>query len=116
MQQYRTKHSCSLQELTTVHQSVFSLKAVKIATYRVKCDSRFVFALHNIAIFSPKIKLKMVWKEQKLKTLEPPENAATVESIFGQIITSIFISELIQVNGLHLCGRGMQLDGMFGFA
>lgn len=48
----------------------------------------------------------MVWKEQKLKTLEPPENAATVESIFAQIITSIFISELIQVNGLRLCGRG----------
>lgn len=50
--------------------------------------------------------MKMFWKEQKLKTLEPPENAAIVESIFAQIITSIFISELIQVNGLHLCGRG----------
>lgn len=50
--------------------------------------------------------MKMVWKEQKLKTLEPPENAATVESIFAQIITSIFISELIQVNGLRLFGRG----------
>lgn len=48
----------------------------------------------------------MFWKEQKLKTLEPPENAAIVESIFAQIITSIFISELIQVNGLLLCGRG----------
>lgn len=50
--------------------------------------------------------MKMVWKEQKLKTLEPPENAAIVESIFAQIITSIFISELIQVNGFQLCGRG----------
>lgn len=50
--------------------------------------------------------MKMFWKEQKLKTLEPPENAAIVESIFAQIITSIFISELIQVNGLHLYGRG----------
>lgn len=48
----------------------------------------------------------MAWKERKLKTLEPPENAAIVESIFAQIITSIFISELIQVNGLHFCGRG----------
>lgn len=54
--------------------------------------------------------MKMVWKEQKLKTLEPPENAAIVESIFVQIITSIFISELIQVNGLHLCGRGRKLS------
>lgn len=42
--------------------------------------------------------MKTVWKEQKLKPLEPPENAATVESIFAPIITSIFISELIQVN------------------
>lgn len=48
----------------------------------------------------------MFWKEQKLKVLEPPENAAIVESIFAQIITSIFISELIQVNGLQLYGRG----------
>lgn len=42
--------------------------------------------------------MKTVWKEQKLKPSEPPENAATVESIFAPIITSIFISELIQVN------------------
>lgn len=48
----------------------------------------------------------MFWKEQKLKILEPPENAAIVESIFAQTITSIFISELIQVNGLQLYGRG----------
>lgn len=48
----------------------------------------------------------MFWKEQKLKILEPPENAAIVESIFAQTITSIFISELIQVNGRQLYGRG----------
>lgn len=54
--------------------------------------------------------MKIVWKEQKLKTLVPPENAAIVGSIFAPIITSIFISELIQVNGRHLCGRESLLN------
>lgn len=61
----------------------------------------FYFSSHNIVgvffLHPLQIRMKMSWKEQKLKTLEPPENAATVENISAQIITSIFISELIQV-------------------
>lgn len=47
--------------------------------------------------------MKTGWKDQKLKTLELLENAATVESFFAQTITSIFISELIQVKKTRLC-------------
>lgn len=66
-----------------------------------------VLTLHNIGFVMlvfpfPKTKTKMTWKEQKLKTLGPPENAAIAGNISAQTITSIFISELTQVKEVEL--------------
>lgn len=43
----------------------------------------------------------MAWKEQKLKALDPQENADIVGSISAQTITSIYISELTQVKEIE---------------